>query len=103
MKSKILEKTTTSRSEFNRVHKFRLESECEIHCGHCPYHDGENYDKNYYGEMYSPNNKVPHLRHPNWKLVSKNEKQWMKKPINIIENTSINWRGEKITHIEITF
>ena len=29
-----------------------------------------------------------HSKFPNWKMVSKNKKQWMKKPLRFIEDTS---------------
>lgn len=84
---KNLVKTTDSRSEFNRVYKRYLEHSGKIRCDRCIYHGGENntnkrYGKNYYNDMkicFGEGNETK-IRYPNWKLVSKNCKQWMKKP-----------------------
>lgn len=84
MKSKKIVKTTTSRSEFNRAYKFYLEQKGEIMCSYCGYHRGENSDKKWYGGYDDIS-----MIHPNWKLVSKQPKQWMKKPIKI----NIRWYG----------
>jgi len=69
-------KTTTNRSEFNRAYKRYLESGIgAIRCSYCPYHRGENRTKYYGGFIHKS------VVHPNWKIVSKNRKQWMKKPL----------------------
>lgn len=101
MKSKKNSKTTTNRGEFNRAYKSELEHSGKIHCAYCGYHRGENFDENYYGGFGNNNNQdnITHLKHPNWKLVSKNRKQWMDKPIKIVEKTS---RLNKI-YVEIKF
>jgi hypothetical protein len=74
MKSKTISKTSTNRGEFNRAYKFYLEQKGKIRCSYCGYHHNENSNKKWYGGY-------DHIKHPNWKLVSKNPKQWMKKPI----------------------
>jgi ribosome modulation factor len=69
-------KTTTNRKEFNRAYKQYLESGIgAINCSRCPYHRGENRTK-YYGGFTDRS-----VAYPNWKLVSKNRKQWMPKPL----------------------
>jgi len=76
MKAKKIVDTTTNRSEFNRAYKFYLEHKTNgINCSYCPYHRGENRVKYYGGFVHK------HVTYPNWKLVSKNRKQWMNKPL----------------------
>lgn len=65
-------KETTNSYIFNKLHKKNLESNKEISCCYCRYHRGENDDKKFYGEKYEGD-----IRYPNWKLYSKNKKQWM--------------------------
>lgn len=80
---KNLVKTTDSRSEFNRAYKRYLEHSGKIRCDRCTYHHGENStDKPYGTKRFSRDDD---MRYPSWKLVSKNKKQWMKKPIKIIK------------------
>lgn len=85
---KTIVDTTTNRGEFNRAYKLFLEHSGKIHCSRCGYHRGENeYNKWYGGYIYETKtnkNSGKHPRHPSWKLVSKNRKQWMKKPIKIV-------------------
>lgn len=82
MKVKKIMDETTSRYEYNKVHKRYLECKGEIHCSICGYHIGENIDNKWYGK-YHDDGKIIRKRYPNWKLVSKNRKQWMKKPIKV--------------------
>jgi hypothetical protein len=90
---KQIVKTTTNRGEFNRAYKKYLEvSKAELHCSYCRFHKGENYAGKWYGgyvyddmETCSGKRKGTNTRYPNWKLVSKNPKQWMPKPIKIKE------------------
>jgi hypothetical protein len=83
MTNKKLVKTTTHRGEFNRAYKIYLEQKALIHCSYCPYHRHENDGRRYYGGYRRMNGHLS-IRFPNWKLVSKNRKQWMEKPIKII-------------------
>jgi len=64
MKAKKISKTTTSRSEFNRAYK--------------AYHRGENDERKCYNIDTRANGQIK-AKYPNWKLVSKNRKQWMEK------------------------
>ena len=107
MKSKKISKTTANRSEFNRAYKFYLEQSGKLRCSYCGYHKGENNKEKWYGgyiyddmENCRGKRKGTNTRHPNWKLVSKNSKQWMPKPIKKIIKyytgyqrtyVSINW------------
>lgn len=71
-KSKKIMKETTSRYEYNKARK-----EFIAGCTYCGYHRGCNMTHKLYGDYGSRRNET--LRRPNWKLVSKNEKQWMDK------------------------
>lgn len=83
---KIMDETT-NRYEYNRVRK-----ECSGNCTWCRYHLGDNLDHKLYGE-YASRGK---MRFPNWKLVSKNKKQWMGNPVKY--ETNNNW-GRGFTKI----
>jgi hypothetical protein len=96
MKSKTISKTTTNRGEFNRAYKFYLEQKSRIHCSYCGYHRGENLSgKKCYGGYNETG-----IRHPNWKLVSKQPKQWMKKPIKKVIKY---YGGYQRTYVQIKF
>lgn len=92
MKVKKIVDNTTNRGDFNRAYKRYLEHKKNgIHCSYCRYHRGENRTTKYYGGFGE-------IRQPNWKLVSKNRKQWMKKPIKVEEEVS-HWSGKIWTEI----
>jgi hypothetical protein len=95
MKVKKISKTTTNRGVFNRAYKEYLERKSRIHCSRCGYHKGENYTGNYYGSY-----DVGRITHPNWKLVSKNSKQWMEKPI---KKKIRYYGGYQRTRVDITW
>jgi len=78
MRNKETMDATDNRGVFNRAYKEYLEHKGKIHCSYCKYHKGENYKGNSYGGYGK-------VKLPNWKLVSKNPKQWMKKPMKIVE------------------
>jgi len=80
MKAKKIEQTSTNRGEFNRAYKHYLEKKGKIHCSYCPYNRGENDKRKFYSFDTRQNGHI-NARYPNWKLVSKNKKQWMTKPI----------------------
>ena len=80
MKAKKIVETTTNRGEFNRAYKHYLEKKGKIHCSYCGYHRGENDERKFYRIDTRSNGQI-NARYPNWKLVSKNPKQWMEKPI----------------------
>lgn len=86
---KEIVKSTTNRGEFNRAYKMHLEHSGKIHCSRCGYHRGENENNNYYGG-YKKTNGQWSITYPNWKLVSKKPKQWMKKPIKIVHEIMHN-------------
>jgi len=78
MKSNRVLDTTTNRSVFNREYKEYLSYiRGGISCGYCRYHRGENNTNRFYGGYLKDCN-INTIRFPNWKLVSKNTKQWMK-------------------------
>lgn len=90
MKAKKIMDETTNRYEYNKVRKRYLDHQGDISCSYCRYHLGDNLDHNLYGTYGGKG----HMKYPNWKLVSKNKKQWMGKPIKY--KTKINW------HLEFT-
>ena len=89
MKNKIILKTTNNLGEFNRAYKKQLANEAKIHCSFCKYNEGENFSGNSYGG-YDCN-----IKYPNWKLVSKNRKQWMNKKISIEETNGRKYKSIK--------
>lgn len=93
MKTKKIIGETTNRGEFNRAYKRYLEHKGKIHCSYCKYHNNENRTTNYYGGYTEDG-----IKYPNWKLVSKNRKQWMKKPIKIKTDYN-NWKNKEYTEI----
>ena len=98
MKAKKTMDETTSRYVYNRSRKMYLEQTGEISCSWCNFHKGDNIDHNSYGGWDYENFGKKKIKFPNWKLVSKNKKQWMGKPIKITE-TENRWG----VYIEITF
>ena len=96
MKAKTIEQASTNRGEFNRAYKHYLEKKGQIHCSYCAYHRCENgCETKMYGNLIGER-----MRYPNWKLVSKKPKQWMKKPIK----KRIKWYGGyQRTYVEIVF
>lgn len=88
---KILE-TTTNRKVYNRARKEYI-SGINGDCPICRYHKGENYEGKYYGGYDNER-----ITYPSWKLVSKNRKQWMKKPLKI-EHDYENHRKQKYIRI----
>lgn len=98
-------RTTTSNRVYNILHK-------EVHadCSHCTWHScyfGNYHNENdswkyyyFYERDYTPKwyrkriNLKGTGKYPNWKLVSKNRKQWMKKPFifqNKFDNYDQDW------------
>jgi len=106
MKVKNIVNNTANRSEFNRAYKRYLESKGKIHCSYCGYHRSENRTSKWYGgfiyddmETCRGKRKGINTTFPNWKLVSKNRKQWMKKPLRIKYDRSRFGR----TYVDITW
>ena len=50
-----------------------LEKTGKIYCAWCPYHENENFTGVYFGFDYKGV-----YKYPNWKLITKYKKQWMK-------------------------
>lgn len=94
MKTKKLMDATGSRYEYNRLRKKYLTNR-EIKCNWCGYHLGDNKEGKWYGGFLDS-----YIRYPNWKLVSKNKKQWMKKSLKIDKKVS---RWNKRSYIDILF
>ena len=89
-------KETTNKSVYQKLYK-RYISKKEGKCQICKWHSGCNGRGKFYGSnSWKDRNKIP-PRYPSWKLVSKNRKQWMKKPIKIQEKTSRLFYQVKIT------
>lgn len=83
MKAKKIMDATTNNSVYNKTRKVCLERSGLIRCAWCPYHGNENDTNKYYGIIVNWRSKLPKTIYPNWKLVSKNRKQWMKKNLKI--------------------
>lgn len=94
--SEIL-KRTTNRAVFNKLYKKDLEQRGKIRCSICGYHAGENKDKKLYGISWMDTQEEQKPRYPSWKLISKNRKQWMKKPLKIKHKTHRWWSQVIIT------
>ncbi len=88
-KSKKIVETTTNRNAFNKAYKGYISSK-KGYCPRCRFHKGENYE----GKSYGGYSDYERITYPSWKLVSKNRKQWMKKPMNI-EVDYNNYRNEE--------
>jgi hypothetical protein len=75
--------TTTNLGLYNKLYRHFLEQDGKIRCSWCKPHRGENATHGWYGVVYGIYNKKKweKPKFPNWKLVSKNRKQWMKKPL----------------------
>jgi len=87
MKAKKIVDISTNRGEFNRAYKHYLEKTGKISCSYCPYHRHENgKGRGYYGG-YERFNGTMHIVYPNWKLVSKNRKQWMENSMKVETKT----------------
>lgn len=81
---------TINRSVYNKLRKHYLKIGGDIRCSYCKYHKVENYNGDWYGGYKKDN-----IKYPNWKMVSKNRKQWMKKEgYQVIEEVRQSWRGE---------
>lgn len=96
MKLKKVVQESTNRTEFTRTYKMYLESKGKIYCSYCGYHRGENRTNKCYGGYADDDG----IRYPNWKIVSKKRKQWMKKPIKI---THEKWSWRKGMYTNITW
>ena len=100
MKTKKIVDNTTNRGEFNRAYKGYLEHKKNgIHCSYCKYHRNENKTTKWYGGFI--NDEKEKVRYPNWKLVSKNRKQWMKKEM-IVSKEKLT-RFSKRFYVDITW
>jgi len=95
-KAKKIMKTTTNRGEYRRARKAYLETKGEINCGYCKPNRGCNarYKRKKKFGGFSDEN----LRYPSWKDVSKNRKQWMKKPLKF-ETEQLKWRNSQYVTI----
>lgn len=83
-------KTTTDNKVFKICH-YAHEDMCCMACSK------RRKTKDYHIAKYG---RLERIRIPNWKLVSKNRKQWMKKPIEIGENSA---RYSYYTYSKITW
>jgi len=95
-KAKKIMKTTTNRGEYRRARKTYLETKGEINCGYCKPNRGCN--ARYKGKKKYGGFSYEKLKYPSWKDVSKNRKQWMKKPLKFKEEQLI-WNGLKYVTI----
>ncbi len=75
--------TTINSSVYNKLHKIY-----NARCSYCKWHgpSTENWQwESYYKNKYKGKEKA---KYPNWKLVSKNKKQWMEKTLIFIDETN---------------
>lgn len=92
--------TTTHSRVYNILHK-----EVHAQCSHCTWHSrwfnkyNENDSWNYYCIDDDPNERFNMTKFPNWKLCSKNKKQWMKKPLKYRKKHYV-WSGRSVYYIE---
>lgn len=93
MKNKEILKKTSNRKVFNRAYKRHLERTGKIRCSYCKYNRGENSTQKWYGCHWNDKMGDYDINYPSWKMVSKNRKQWMKKPIKFIESKHVNIFG----------
>lgn len=113
MKEFIEYQITTNRYVYNRLRKNRLEKTGKIRCSWCSYNSGENSTKKWYGSKFNCQNLeaemdelLEDVRHPSWKLTSKNSKQWQRKEVLFVEKSRQTWkRGSyrKQSYVEIVF
>ena len=89
---------TTNGTVYKKLYKKQLEKRGKIHCSLCQVHRGENDERKSYQVGIESNivNWKPKNRYPNWKMVSKLPKQWMKKPIRYQSYNSRYISGCKI-------
>ncbi len=82
-------KTTTNSSVYKKLYK-----EHHAGCSFCRWHPNfYHFSENDVWESYYLNENKSTSNKPNWKLVSKNKKQWMKKPLKVI-STYNNWKQD---------
>lgn len=103
MINKEVLKKTSNRKVFNRAYKQHLEKQSKIRCSYCKYHDSENSTSEWYGGRWNNDIDDYKIKHPSWKLVSKNRKQWMKKPIKFIYDTYVKNSGYIGSSIDINW
>lgn len=68
--------TTVNRSVYNKLYKQKHAS-----CSYCKWHGPHSENDRWECYFKSEYNGKKRARYPNWKLVSKNKKQWMKKTL----------------------
>jgi len=79
--------TTTNNSVYKKLYKEKYAS-----CSYCKWHS--QHSENDAWDNYSiskAKNSREKRSYPNWKLVSKNKKQWMKKPLKFKKYISNYW------------
>jgi len=103
MKNKEILEKTTNRKVFNYAYKEHLERTGKIRCVWCRYNKGENSTQDWYGGHWSDKFGNYDIKYPSWKLVSKNRKQWMKKPSKIEYKTYVRYGGYVITRADISW
>ncbi len=87
---------TTNSNLYRKLYREYLNKK-EGKCSMCTAHGGCNERNKWYGTTFNPKDDQ-HLRYPSWKLVSKNRKQWMKKPLKV-KIKELKWR--KTTYVEL--
>lgn len=101
MKNKEILEKTSNRKVFNYAYKEHLERKGKIRCSYCRYNKGENSTQDWYGGHWNNKKNDYKIKHPSWKLVSKNRKQWMEKPIKYNYRKRVSFYGEYYHSVDI--
>mgnify|MGYP003658510660 CR=1 FL=1 len=89
---------TNNRKVEKRLRKVKLARGGYISCAWCGYHSGENNWDKTYGSRWTRNGHI--IRHPSWKLASRNSRQWMYKDTITTSEHYYHWNGVTSTIIE---
>jgi len=86
-------KETTNSSVFKKLHKINNAS-CSCCSWHGPNSENDRWTSYFFFQedvkgRWFKNKKKGEGRYPNWKLVSKNKKQWMKKKLRLEESWDV--------------
>ena len=95
MKGKLELKTTVNRQLHSKLYRRQLEHGGKIKCSYC--HPNKGCNKSRKTKSYGGFSDEK-INYPNWKLVSKNSKQWMGKSIKI-KKQQLRYRNKEYVTI----
>jgi hypothetical protein len=90
-------RTTTNRVLYNKLYRKHLDNKGKIWCSYCRPNHGCNKRK----KITEYGGYDDELRLPNWKLVTKNKKQWMPKPL-FFKYHELRYYQKKV-YVEVTW